>query len=228
MTNNNANNRVLIAPSILSADFSTMGQAVTAVSDAKADLIHVDVMDGAFVPNITFGPKMVKDIRSYTALPLDVHLMIEHPEKYVERFAESGSDILTVHYEACGDNLSSVLCQIAKLGIKRGVAINPDVPFEKILNVADQCELILLMSVFPGFGGQKFISSVLDKISQCKEYLLKNNLKAKIEVDGGINQSNCHAVAAAGADILVAGSAVFGSNDYAIAIESLKHPHVTD
>lgn len=224
MINDGEKNQVLIAPSILSADFSAMGQAVASVSAAKADLIHVDVMDGAFVPNITFGPKMVKDIRSYTKLPLDVHLMIEKPERYIERFAEAGSDIITVHYEACIDNLSSVLDKIGGLGIKRGVAINPDVPFEKILDVVDKCELILLMSVFPGFGGQKFIPTVLDKISQCKEYLLANNLNAKIEVDGGINQSNCHAVAVAGADILVAGSAVFGASDYAKAIDSLKYP----
>ena len=215
-------NKTLIAPSILSADFARMGEEVRNVSDSGADLIHVDVMDGMFVPNITFGPKMVKDIRPHTNLPLDVHLMIDQPWRYLEQFAEAGADYLSVHYKACGKRLSDTLEQIGKLGVKRGLAINPDVPFDDITDCIDQCDLLLIMSVFPGFGGQKFIDSVLDKISVASQYIKKRDLQIQIEVDGGINAKNASIVSSRGANILVAGSAVFGQTDYKKAVEALR------
>lgn len=214
--------KIMIAPSILAADFSQIGDEVEAVANGGADLIHIDVMDGMFVPNITFGPKMVHDIKRHTNLPLDVHLMINNPQAYIERFAESGSDILTVHYEACADKTAEILSKIGELGLKKGVAINPDVSLTNIEQIIEKADLVLLMSVFPGFGGQKFISSVLEKIAACKDFIFKNNLKTLIEVDGGINQSNSADIISAGADILVAGSAVFGTNNYHTAISELR------
>lgn len=223
MVNNIMNDsKTLIAPSILSADFARMGEEVRNITRSGADIIHVDVMDGMFVPNITFGPKMVQDIRPHTNLPLDVHLMIEEPWRYLEQFAKAGANYLTVHYKACGERLADTLAQIGNLGVKRGLAINPDVPFEKIVDCIDQCDLLLIMSVFPGFGGQKFIDSVLDKITVASRYIKEHDLKVQIEVDGGINAKNAVAVAACGANILVAGSAVFGQSDYKKAIEELK------
>lgn len=223
MVNNIMNDsKTLIAPSILSADFARMGEEVRNITFSGADIIHVDVMDGMFVPNITFGPKMVKDIRPHTNLPLDVHLMIEEPWRYLEQFAKAGANYLTVHYKACGERLADTLAQIGNLGVKRGLAINPDVPFEKIVDCIDKCDLLLIMSVFPGFGGQKFIDSVLDKITVASRYIKEHDLKVQIEVDGGINAKNAAAVAARGANILVAGSAVFSQSDYKKAIEELK------
>ena len=223
MVNNTMNDeKTLIAPSILSADFARMGEEVRDITLSGADLIHVDVMDGMFVPNITFGPKMVKDIRPHTNLPLDVHLMIEQPWRYIEQFAKAGANYLTVHYKACGERLADTLEQIGNLGVKRGLAINPDVPFEIITDCIDQCDLLLIMSVFPGFGGQKFIDSVLDKIAVASRFIKEHDLKVQIEVDGGINAKNAAAVAAHGANILVAGSAVFGQSDYKKAIDELK------
>lgn len=223
MVNNIMNDsKTLIAPSILSADFARMGEEVRNITLSGANIIHVDVMDGMFVPNITFGPKMVKDIRPHTNLPLDVHLMIEEPWRYLEQFAKAGANYLTVHYKACGERLADTLAQIGNLGVKRGLAINPDVPFEKIVDCIDKCDLLLIMSVFPGFGGQKFIDSVLDKITVASRYIKGHDLKVQIEVDGGINAKNAAAVAARGANILVAGSAVFSQSDYKKAIEELK------
>lgn len=214
--------KTAVAPSILSADFAKMGQEVEKITKLGADLIHVDVMDGEFVPNITFGPKMVKDIRPHTDLPLDVHLMIVKPWRYIKNFVDAGADIVTVHYEACGDKLDETLDQIHALGAKSGIAINPDVSIEQIYDLLPKCDLLLLMSVFPGFGGQKFIKSVLEKIKQARDEVDKRGLKVKIEVDGGINLNNCKTVANAGADFLVAGSAVFGAADIEQAINTLK------
>ncbi len=213
----------LIAPSILSADFSRIGEEVAEIIKFGADYIHVDVMDGHFVPNITFGPKFVKDLRKYSDKIFDVHLMISEPEKYVEKFAEAGSDIITVHYEACKDNLVNVLDQIIKTGKNCGVAINPDTDEKKIFNVLEKCSLVIVMGVFPGFGGQKFITETLDKVKNLSEYIKLNGLKTLIELDGGVNIETAAEIKAAGADVLVAGSAVFGKSDRKQAIKDIKN-----
>lgn len=214
--------RILVAPSVLSADFSKMGEEIASVEKAGADMIHLDVMDGVFVPNITFGIKMVEDVRKITSLPLDCHLMIVSPEKYVGRFAAAGADYVTVHAEACGERLKDVLELIGKSGAKRGVAINPDTPWERIESVIPACDLILVMSVFPGFGGQKFIPSVLEKCSKIKEIILKNKYNCIVEIDGGIHGGNILSVKENGVDVAVAGSSVFEKTDRAAAISALK------
>lgn len=213
---------VKIAPSILSADFSKMGEEVASLEQCGADLIHCDVMDGVFVNNITFGIKMVEDIRKKTTLPLDCHLMIVHPEKYVERFAKAGADIITVHYEACQDNLKEVLELIKSTGVKCGAVINPDTPVEKIKEVIPLCDMVLLMSVFPGFGGQKFIPEVLGKLREVSALIKACGKEIDLEIDGGVNVENIEEIKAAGANVVVAGSAVFKAADRAAMIASLK------
>ncbi len=213
---------VKIAPSILSADFSKMGEEVRSLEQCGADVVHVDVMDGVFVNNITFGLKMVEDIRKVTTLPLDCHLMIVHPEKYVERFAKAGADIITVHYEACQDNLKEVLNLIKSTGVKCGAVINPDTPVEKIADVIPLCDMVLVMSVFPGFGGQKFIPEALDKLRQVKAIVEACGKEIDIEIDGGVTAENVYLVKEAGANVVVAGSAVFKASDRAQAIAALK------
>lgn len=213
---------VKIAPSILSADFSKMGEEVASLEQCGADLIHCDVMDGVFVNNITFGIKMVEDIRKKTTLPLDCHLMIVHPEKYVERFAKAGADIITVHYEACQDNLKEVLELIKSTGVKCGAVINPDTPVEKIKEVIPLCDMVLLMSVFPGFGGQKFIPEVLGKLREVSALIKSCGKEIDLEIDGGVNAENIEEIKAAGANVVVAGSAVFKAADRAAMIASLK------
>ena len=213
---------IKIAPSILSADFSKMGEEIRSLQASGADVIHCDVMDGVFVNNITFGIKMVEDIRKHTSLPLDCHLMIVHPEKYVERFAKAGADIITVHYEACQDNLAEVLQLIRSTGVKCGAVINPDTPVEKIADVIPLCDMVLVMSVFPGFGGQKFIPEALDKLRQVRAIVESLGKEIDVEIDGGVTAENVELVKAAGANVIVAGSAVFKAADRAAMIATLK------
>lgn len=215
-----------IAPSILSADFSAMGAAIEKLEISGADLIHCDVMDGTFVEPITFGGQMVKNIRPLTKLPLDAHLMIEHPKTQIKFFAEAGADIITVHYEACEKisptYLKETLELIKSYGVKCGAVVNPDTPVEKIFPVFPLCDMVLIMSVFPGYGGQKFIESTLEKVKKAREYAKNNGLSLDIEIDGGVGEDNAERIKAAGANVLVAGSAVFKSNDMAATIAALK------
>ncbi|MFW6369081.1 MAG: ribulose-phosphate 3-epimerase [Myxococcota bacterium] len=213
--------RVAIAPSILSADFGRLAEEVGAVERAGADLVHVDVMDGHFVPNITIGPLVVAAVRQATSLPLDVHLMIEEPERYVEAFAAAGADILTVHVETC-PHLHRVLQQIREAGAKPAVVLNPHTPLEMIDHVLEDVEMVLLMSVNPGFGGQSFIPAVLPKIEALAGRISRRGLDVDIEVDGGIKLANSGSIASAGATILVAGSAVFQAEDYERVIDGMK------
>lgn len=216
-----------IAPSILSADFSRMGDAIRLCEAGGADLIHCDVMDGSFVEPITFGGQMVKNIRPLTKLPLDVHLMIEHPKTQIKFFAEAGADIITVHYETCAkiskDYLKETLELIKSYGVKCGAVVNPDVPVEELFPVFPLCDMVLLMSVFPGYGGQKFIPSVLEKIKSAREYAQTiGKPDMDIEVDGGINAQTARLAISAGANVLVAGSALFGAPDFAAAVKNLR------
>lgn len=218
----NASSKIYIAPSILSADFSIMGEEVQSLEKSGADFIHIDVMDGVFVPNITFGIKMVKDISKHTNLVLDSHLMIVEPWKYTKQFAEAGSNYITVHYEACKERLAQTLKEIKSYGVKCGLVINPDTPVSAIKNEIELCDIILVMSVFPGFGGQKFITDVLPKIEEINAIIKTLNKEILLEVDGGINFENCNAVKRAGANVLVAGSTVFNASNRADAIKKLK------
>ena len=213
---------VKIAPSILSANFAKMGEEVQSLEQCGADVVHCDVMDGVFVNNITFGIKMVEDIRKVTSLPLDCHLMIVHPEKYVERFAKAGADIITVHWEACQDNLKEVLQLIKSTGVKCGAVINPDTPVDKIRDVILLCDMVLVMSVFPGFGGQKFIPSALDKLREIRAIIDESGKDIDLEIDGGVTAENVEEIKAAGANVIVAGSAVFKADDRAAMIAKLK------
>ena len=214
--------KVQIAPSILSADFSKMGEEIISLEKSGADIVHCDVMDGVFVNNITFGIKMIEDIRKLTTLPLDCHLMIVQPEKYVERFAKAGADYITVHYEACKDNLKEVLTLIKSTGVKCGAVINPDTPVEAIKDVLPLCDMVLVMSVFPGFGGQKFIPECLDKLRMLRTMIEESGKEILLQIDGGVNEENVGEVKAAGADVIVAGSAVFKAENRAEMIQKLK------
>ncbi|MBQ5926725.1 MAG: ribulose-phosphate 3-epimerase [Clostridia bacterium] len=215
--------KIRIAPSILSADFSKMGEEVKNLEANGADLVHCDVMDGVFVNNITFGIKMVEDIRKITSLPLDCHLMIVHPEKYVERFVKAGADIVTVHYEACKDNLKETLELIKKAGAKCGAVINPDTPVSAIQDVIPLCDMVLVMSVFPGFGGQSFIGEVLEKVKEIRGIIDRSGKEIDLEIDGGINSETVVLAKQAGANVIVAGSSVFKAADRKQAIETLKN-----
>ena len=215
-------NNVKIAPSILSANFAKMGEEVISLEQSGADVVHCDVMDGVFVNNITFGIKMVEDLRKITKLPLDCHLMIVNPEKYVERFAKAGADIITVHYEACKDNLKEVLELIKSTGVKCGAVINPDTPVDKIRDVIPMCDMVLVMSVFPGFGGQAFIPSVLDKVREIRGIIDGLGKDIDLEIDGGVTAENVEEIKKAGANVIVAGSAVFKAENRAEMIAKLK------
>ncbi|MGF1568171.1 MAG: ribulose-phosphate 3-epimerase [Nodosilinea sp.] len=214
----------VISPSILSADFSRLGEEIKAADQAGADWIHVDVMDGRFVPNITIGPLIVSAIRPVTAKPLDVHLMIVEPEKYVEDFAKAGADIISVHAEHnASPHLHRTLGQIKELGKQAGVVLNPSTPLTLIEHVLDLCDLVLIMSVNPGFGGQSFIPTMVPKIRALRDMCDERGLDPWIEVDGGLKVNNTWQVLEAGANAIVAGSAVFNAPDYAAAIEGIRH-----
>ncbi len=214
--------KIKIAPSILSADFARAGEEVKNITINGADVIHIDVMDGSFVKNISFGPKFVKEIRPYSSAVFDTHLMIVKPWNYINQFADAGADIITVHYEACGDRLKETLRAIKNLGIRCGAVINPDTPVSAIENVIDECDMLLLMSVFPGFGGQKFIPEVLKKIEEAAELIVKTGKDIDLEIDGGITKENVRACKNAGANVIVAGSTVFNEKDRAKIIKELR------
>ncbi len=212
---------IKIAPSILSADFAKLGEEIKEVEQGGADWIHVDVMDGHFVPNITIGPLIVEAIRPVTSLPLDVHLMIEEPDRYIEQFAKAGADYITVHAEACR-HLHRTIQLIRSFGVKPGVVLNPHTPVETIQHVLEDIDLVLFMTVNPGFGGQKFISSVVPKVKQLSDIVKERNLSLEIEIDGGINSETIGLCVEAGATVFVAGSAVYNQKDRAAAIQKIR------
>jgi ribulose-phosphate 3-epimerase len=211
----------IIAPSILSADFSVLGEEIAAVEAAGADWIHIDVMDGHFVPNITMGPGVVKSLRKMTVLPFDVHLMIESPEQYIQPFAEAGSDRITVHMEAL-IHLHRTVSQIKELGLKAGVSMNPATPVSFVESILTDIDLLLIMTVNPGFGGQQFINTMLPKIRQARELIDRFAPAVLLEVDGGVTLTNLPAILKAGADVLVAGASIFGSGNYRDTIGKMK------
>jgi ribulose-phosphate 3-epimerase len=216
--------RIKIAPSVLAADFADLAGELRRIEEAGADWVHLDVMDGHFVPNITFGPPVIAKLRSRSNLPFDAHLMIEHPERYVGDFAKAGCDLISVHAEAC-THLHRVLGQIREAGVKSGVVLNPHTPENVIENVLDLVDMVLIMSVNPGFGGQKFIHGAVGKIARVKEMLTAAGRadQVEIQVDGGVDPITAPLCTGAGATCLVAGTAVFGKSDYAAAISELRN-----
>jgi len=210
-----------IAPSILSADFSRLGEEVRAVERAGADLIHIDVMDGHFVPNITIGPIVVTGLKKLTSLPLDVHLMIEKPERYIEAFAQAGSSWITIHAEVC-PHLKRMIKKIRQLNVRPGIVLKPATPLKTLYPVLDDIDLVLIMSVNPGFGGQSFIPSTLKKIERLREIIDQNHYPLEIEVDGGIKVENIREVSRAGGDIFVVGTGIFKTEDYGETIQRLR------
>jgi len=212
---------VKIAPSILAADFSRLGEEIKAVEEAGADWIHVDVMDGKFVPNITIGPVVVEALRKVTDLPLDVHLMIEDADKYIKDFADAGADIISVHAEAC-PHLHRTVQLIKNEGKRAGVVLNPATTLFALDEIIEDVDMVLLMSVNPGFGGQTFIKQVLGKIQLLANTLRESDVEMDVQVDGGVKPDNAKVIKAAGANVLVAGSAIFNSDDYEVAIKALR------
>ncbi|MCB2355424.1 ribulose-phosphate 3-epimerase [Clostridium estertheticum] len=212
---------IKIAPSILSADFSRLGEHIKQLDECGADMIHIDVMDGMFVPNISFGTPIIKSIRKLTSLPFDVHLMIEEPSRYVEEFVHAGADIITVHYET-DRHIDRTINYIKGLGVKVGVALNPATPVALIKHLISNVDMVLIMTVNPGFGGQKFIEYCSDKVKEVKELANIHNKDIMIQVDGGIDESNIHGVVSSGANVIVAGSAVFKNDDIEKNIKKLR------
>jgi len=211
----------MIAPSILSADFTRLREEIQAVEAAGADWIHADIMDGHFVPNITFGPMVVEAVRRVTRLPIDVHLMISEPERYVSDFAKAGADYISVHVETC-THLHRTVQLIRDAGARPGVVLNPTTPLEALQWILEYADLVLVMSVNPGFGGQAFISNSIEKIERLRQMITEKRLPTLIEIDGGVSDKTIGDIAAAGADVFVAGSAIFGNRDYAAAIRGLR------
>ena len=211
----------LIAPSILSADFAKLGDEIRAVEKAGADWIHIDVMDGHFVPNITIGPLVVDAVRKVTDLTLDVHLMIENPEKYIQAFVDAGADLITVQVETCV-HLNRVIQMIHQAGVKAGAVLNPSTSLSTIEWELDNLELVMLMGVNPGFGGQKFIPTTLEKVKALRKIIKARNLATLIEMDGGVSKSTIKAISDAGVDVLVSGSAIFGTDDYTETINAFR------
>ncbi|MBQ9513596.1 MAG: ribulose-phosphate 3-epimerase [Clostridia bacterium] len=215
--------KVKIAPSILSADFSCIGEEIKNISAFDVDYIHLDVMDGSFVNNITFGPKFIADARKYTDKPFDTHLMIEKPWKYIERFAKAGSNIITVHYEACKNKVKETLFLIKSFGCKCGLVIKPDTKVSKIKKYIPLCDMVLVMSVYPGFGGQAFIESTLNKINEVRKIVDASGKDIEIEIDGGVNRDNIKKIKEAGANVIVAGNSVFSAKDRGETIDYFKN-----
>lgn len=212
---------VLIAPSLLSANFLNLEKDIEIINKSVADWFHIDVMDGVFVPNISFGFPIIRQIKKVAKKPLDVHLMITQPDRYIEAFKDAGADILTVHYEAC-NHLHRTLNQIKKLGMKAGVSLNPHSPVELLDEIISEADLVLVMSVNPGFGGQNFIENSVDKVKKLKKLILSKKAKTLIEIDGGVTLENAPLLVKAGVDILVAGNTVFGSKNIENTIKKLK------
>ncbi len=210
-----------ISPSILSADFTKLGEEIMAVEKAGADYIHIDVMDGHFVPNITIGPFIVKAVKKIAKLPLDVHLMINNPDNYLDEFIKAGSDILTVHAEAA-PHLNRTINHIKKSGIKAGVSLNPSTPLSALDYILEYVDMVLIMSVNPGFGGQTFIENTIQKIEAVHNLITKNNYDIELNVDGGINVNNIEKIAKAGANVFVSGSGIYGTTDYKQTISLMK------
>jgi len=221
-SNEKSGQKVAVAPSLLAADFSRLADEIRSVESAGADLLHLDVMDGHFVPNLTFGPFVVGAVRRLTSLTLDTHLMIENPDRFIERFIDNGSDVVTIHVEASSD-VRRDLGTIKDRGKKCGLSLNPDTPLDRAVEYFDLIDLFLVMSVFPGFGGQSFISGVLEKVAETREIRDKKGLHFAIEIDGGINAETAADARGAGVDVLVAGTAIFKSGDYAKTIRALRH-----
>lgn len=211
----------IIAPSMLSADFANLQRDTEMINKSEADWFHIDVMDGVFVPNISFGFPVIKAIQKHARKPLDVHLMIVHPEKYIQQFKDAGAAILSVHYEAC-KHLHRTVQEIKNAGMKAGVAINPHTPVASLEDIVEEIDLVCLMSVNPGFGGQKFIQNTFQKIESLKSLMHRRNTQTLIEIDGGVDLNNAPALLNAGADVLVAGNTVFSSSDPSRTIQKLK------
>ncbi len=214
-------NSVLIAPSLLSADFGRLKDEIEKIEEAGADILHIDVMDGHFVPNITFGPIMVSAVKKYSSRPLDVHLMLTNPENFIKTFAEAGADMISIHIEAT-NHAQRQLDEIKRYNIKAGIALNPQTPLHHIKYVISYVDFILIMTVNPGFGGQKLLSPIIKKIKDCKELCERDNPDCQIEVDGGIDLTNVAEIYKMGAEIIVSGNAIFKENDYAAVIEKMR------
>ena len=213
----------LIAPSLLSADFSNLKKDIEMVNESEADWFHLDIMDGHFVPNISFGIPVVKSIKKYAKKILDIHLMIKNPEDYIDKFIDVGADIVTIHVEACKENTAHILKEIKERNIKAGLAINPNTDYNVIEDYMNLIDMVCLMGVFPGFGGQKIIESTFQRCKRIKEIISENGVKCQLEVDGGVTAENANKLLQSGADILVAGSYVFHSNDPKNSISMLKN-----